>query len=166
MKSVFPIKLKLAEVLPVFKKGSSTDKENYRPISILSNISKIYERIVFDQVSKYFKDLFSKHQCGFRKGYSAQHCLLAMLEKWKICADNGGVFGAILTDLSKAFDCLPHDLIIAKLNADKFELTSLKFMHNYLYNRKQRVKVKKSFSIWEECKSWCTTRLHPWATAF
>ena len=58
----------------------------------------------------------SKYQCGFRKGYNAQHCLLAMTEKWKKAVDNGNVFGALLTDLSKAFDSLPHDLIIAKLN--------------------------------------------------
>ena len=58
----------------------------------------------------------SKHQCVFRKGYNAQHSLLAMIEKWKKAVDNGNVFGALLTDLSKAFDCLPHDLIIAKLN--------------------------------------------------
>ena len=57
----------------------------------------------------------SKYQCGFRKGYNAQHCLLAMIEKWKKAVDNGNVFGALLTDLSLAFDCLPHDLIIAKL---------------------------------------------------
>ena len=60
--------------------------------------------------------VLSRYQCGFRKGYDPQHCLLAMIDKWKITVDNGNVFGALLTDLSKAFDCLPHGLIIAKLN--------------------------------------------------
>ena len=88
------------------------------PVSILSNISKFYERIMFKQMSEYFKNsFFSKYQCGFRKGFSAQHCLVSMLEKCKFGADNKKSFGAFLTDLSKAFDCLSHDLLIAKLNA-------------------------------------------------
>ena len=55
----------------------------------------------------------SKYQCGFRKGYNAQNRLLVLIEKWKKAVDNGNVFGVLLTNLSKAFDCLPHDLIIA-----------------------------------------------------
>ena len=67
----------------------------------------------------------SKYQCGFSKGYNAQHWLLAMIEKWEKAVDNGKVFGALLKDLSKACDCLPHDLIIAKLNSYGFNLTAL-----------------------------------------
>ena len=59
---------------------------------------------------------FFKYQCGFRKGYNAQHRLLAMIEKWKKAVDNRNVLGDLLTDLSKTSDCLPHDLIIGKLN--------------------------------------------------
>ena len=92
----------------------------------------------------------SKYQCGFRKGYNAQHCLLAMIEKWKKAVDNGNVFGALLTDLSKAFDCLPHDLIIAKLNSYGFNLTVLNLIHNYLTKRKQRTKINQSYSSWED----------------
>ena len=63
----------------------------------------------------FFDNIFSKYQCGFRKKYGTQHALLLMIEKWRKSLDNGDIFGAVLTDLSKAFDCLPHDLIIAKL---------------------------------------------------
>ena len=91
----------------------------------------------------------SKYQCGFRKGYNAQHCLLAMIEKWKKAVDNGNVFGALLADLSKAFDCLPHDLIIAKLNSYGFNLTALNLIDNYLTKRKQRTKINHSYSSWE-----------------
>ena len=83
----------------------------------------------------------SKYQCGFKKGYNAQHCLLAMIEKWKKEVSNGNVLGALLTDFSKAFDCLPHDLIIAKLN-----LTALNLIHNYLTKRKQRTKINHLYS--------------------
>ena len=92
---------KLADVTPIFKKGSKTLKDNYRPISILSNVSKIFERPIFKQISAFFDNIFSTYQCGFRKGYSAQHCLVAMLEKWKFCNDKKKYFGALLTDLSK-----------------------------------------------------------------
>ena len=72
-----------------------------------------------------------------------------MLEKWKNAVDKGKVFGALLTDLSKAFDCLPHELIIAKLNAYGFHLPVLKLMHSYLFHRKQRSKVNHAYSSWE-----------------
>ena len=129
--SKFPDDLKKADVIPVYKKKSklSMSKENYRPISILPNISKVYERCLYDQMSKYFETRFSKFQCDFRKGYIVQHCLLAMIEKWKTAVDNGGVFAALLTDLSKAFDCIPHDLIIAKLAAYGFDTNALKLIH-------------------------------------
>ena len=65
-------------------------------------------------MSDYPGIFFSKFQCGFRQGISAQHCLLAMIEKWKNSVDKGNTFGALLTDHSKAFDCLPDDLIIEK----------------------------------------------------
>ena len=65
----------------------------------------------------FFEPMLSKYQCRFRKGHSAQHCLIVMVEKWKRGLDNNGVCGALLTDLFKAFDCLPHDLLIAKLHA-------------------------------------------------
>ena len=86
----------------------------------------------------------------FRKGYSTQHCLLAMLEKWKSAVDKGKSFGALLTDLSKAFCCLPHELLLAKLHAYGFSIAALRLIHSYLTNRKQRTKVNLSYSPWEE----------------
>ena len=73
-----------------------------------------------------------------------------MIEKWKKTVDNGGVFGALLTDLSKAFDCIPHDLIIAKLEAYGFHIDALKLIHDYLSNRKQRVKANDVYSSWKD----------------
>ena len=72
------------------------------------------------------------------------------LEKWKRAVDSGGVFVALLTDLSKAFDCIPHDLIIAKLAAYGFDTNALKLIHNYLSIRKQRVKINNVYSIWKD----------------
>ena len=121
--------------------NTSDITDNYRPVSILCNFSKIYERCIYDQIQLFFDSLLSKYQCGFRRGYNAQHCLITLIEKWKKSVDNGGAFGALLNDLSKALDCLPHELLIAKLDAYGFDKSSLKLMHSYLSNRKQRVKI-------------------------
>ena len=83
----------------------------------------------------YFSNCFPQYKCGFHKGSSAQHCLLAMTEKIEEARDNNKVCAAVLTDLSKAFDCLLHDLLIAKLNAFGFDLKSLKVIHEYLNDR-------------------------------
>ena len=147
------------------RKKSKLSKENYRPISIFPNISKVYKRCLYDQISKYFEIRFSKLQSSFCKGYNAKHCLLAMIEKWKTAFDNGGVFAALLTDLSKVCDCIPHDLITDRLVAYDFDSNALKLIHNYLSNRKQRVKVNSAHSLWKDIL-WCSTRFHTGTFAF
>ena len=102
---------------PIFKQDSRNQKENYRLISILPIISKIFEKLICRKLSNHFDNIFSKFQCGFRKGYSPQRCLLLTIGQWKKAVDNKKVFGALLTELSKAFDCICHDLIVARLNA-------------------------------------------------
>ena len=94
----------------------------------------------------YFDKLIVKHQCGFRKGYNAQHCLLVMIEKIKESRDKNKVCAAVLTDLSEAFDCLKHDLLIAKLHVFGFDYKSLRVMNAYLNNRVQVTKVGSYYS--------------------
>ena len=140
----------MADVKPAFKKNSRTDKENYRPVSILPNISKIYERCLYKQIYDYLDVIFSRNQCGFRKGFSVVNCLLPMIEKWRESLDQGGTYGALLTDLSKAFDCLPHKLIIAKVYAYRVDMPSLKLINSYLSKRRQRIKINDVYSSWSE----------------
>ena len=142
--------MKEADVTPIHKKGKKDKKENYRPVSILPVLSKIFERIMFIQMSAFFEDIFNKQQRGFRKGNNTQQCLLKMLEKWKRSVDEGKVFGALLTDLSKAFDCLDHELFIAKINAYGFSLPALRLINDYLSKRRQRTRIGNSFSDWFE----------------
>ena len=73
-----------------------------------------------------------------------------MLKKWKLAVDKGKYFGALLTDLSKAFDCISHELILAKLHAYGFSLRALRLIHSYLTNRKQRTRLNGNYSSWEE----------------
>ena len=146
----FPNNQKLADVIPIFKALDRFVKYNYRPVSILPALSKIMERLLFYQIEKYMDGKLSMYQCGFRKGMSAQNCLLFMIEKWRKCLDNKGKTGVLLTDLSKAFDCLNHELLIAKLSAYGFDYMSLKLIHSYLSDRLQRVKINSSYSSWWE----------------
>ena len=92
----------------------------------------------------------SKYLCGYRKGYSVQHALIALLETLKISLDNKGFWGAILMDLSKAFDTLNRDLLIAKLYANGFSKTALRLIKSYLTNRWQRTKINNSYNSWIE----------------
>ena len=92
----------------------------------------------------------SENLCGYREGYSTQHALISMVEKWRKSLDNKGFAGAVLMDLSKAFDCMNHGLLLAKLYAYGLSKKALKLVHNYLNNRWQRVKVHQTFSPWKE----------------
>ena len=86
---------------------------------------------------------------GHRKGCSSQHSLIAVFEKWKENLDKGGECGALFVDLSKTFDCLQYDLLLAKLNAYEFDYKSLKLISSFLNNREYRTKINSSFSKWK-----------------
>ena len=144
--SSFPDKLKLAEITPVPKTEDSQKVGDFRPISILPAISKIFEKIFSNQLSSYFDNIFCNLLCGFRKRHSTQHALMQLLRSWQKSLDDGNIVGTILMDLSKAFDCLPHDLIIAKCAAYGVDLKSLCLLKDYLSNRHHRVKIGNTFS--------------------
>ena len=149
-KGTFPKELKAGDISSLFKKEDAFTKKNYRPITVLPSISKIYERLMQDQMLPFVQSFLSSLLCGFREGYGTQHALLRLVEACKKTIDSGGVAGAVLTDLSKALDCLNHELLIAKLNAYGFSRSALLLIHSYLTDRKQRVKVNGSFSTWTE----------------
>ena len=151
--SSFPNELKLADITPVYKKkGSKNDKGNFRPISILPVLSKIYEKVIHAQVSTYFNDILSDRQFGYRKGMSTQTPLLVMTEIWKKATDEKKKFAALLIDLSKAFDCISHDLLVAKLEAYGFARSALSLIATYLSDRKQRTKIGDYYSTWHNIK--------------
>ena len=143
---VFPSSLKKADITPVHKKDEKFLKNNYRSVSFLLSVSNIYERCIYDQINGYFQPLVSKLQCVFRKKFNAQHCLLVLVEKCREVFNKRCYAGILLTDLSKAFDCINHELLIAKLHACGFSLESLTFIQSYLTNRIQRVKINSSFN--------------------
>ena len=148
--NIFPDGLKPADVTPVYKKEDSTNVKNYRPISVLPIASKIFERVIQEQIASYMDTHLSPFLCGYRSGYSAQHALISLLEKWKITLDKKGYAGAVLMDLSKAFDCINHELMIAKLEAYGFSREANALIYSYLKNRFQRTRINTSFSSLSE----------------
>ena len=145
---IFPSALKHADITPGHKKDETTLKDNYRPVSILPTVSKIFERNMYRDIDTYMQIYLSPNLCGFRKGYSTQHPLIAMIEQWKKALDKNDNAAAVLTDLSKAFDYINHELMIAKLQAYGFSHSALTYVYSYLKNRLQRTKVNNSFSSW------------------
>ena len=144
----FSSKLKMADVIPIFKKGNPFEKTNYRPINLLPSLSKVYEKHIFQQLNAFFENKLSPILCGFRSRYSTQHALLNLINKWHSWLDNSGVVSTILMDLPKASDCLPHELVLVKLHAYGVDIKSLKVLQDYLSIRTQRVKLDSTLSSW------------------
>ena len=130
-------------------KKDDLDKENYRSVSGLPHVSKVFEKIMHYRINDYMKKKLSKQLTGFRKNHSTQHCLSCMLEIWKKVLDKGGHIYAIFMERSKFLDTLNDNLLIAKLGTYGFQTDALRYMKSYLANRKKRVRVNKTFSEWE-----------------
>ncbi len=146
--NVFPNDMKKADLSPLFKKLDDMLKENYRPVSILPVFSKVFEIVIADQLKEYFKNIFNKLLCAYRKRYGCNHVVIKLIEEWKAALDTNLFAGTILMDLSKAFDCMPHGLLIAKLKAYGLSDEACSFMCSYLCGRFQRVKIADERSTW------------------
>ena len=135
-----PTAFKDAKVVPVFKKGSRLDVGNYRPVSVLSVMSKILERAVHTQLNDYLekRGLLFEHQSGFRSGFSTDSGLIGMTDYIRTEMSNGKLVGMVLIDLQKAFDTVDHSILIDKLRAIG---VSTPWFHSYLSDRKQCVEV-------------------------
>jgi hypothetical protein len=126
----FPEKLKEAQVVPCYKKSNALDKSKYRPASILPVISKIFERAINEQLVLYFSKKFHPYLSTFRSGYGCQTALLKIIEDWKKALDQHKFTAAMLMDLSKAFDCLPHDLLLQKFKYYGTSKSALNLIQN------------------------------------
>ena len=146
--SVFPENAKVATVVPLDEgKPDKNGISNFRPVSLLNTFSKFYERVIKDQLVLGMENCFSHMVSAYRKNYSMQHIMTCLVEEWREDLDKNFVVGA---DLSKTFDCIAHDLLIAKLAAYGFSDTALRYIYSYLSNRKQSVRINNTFSNYQK----------------
>ena len=146
---LFPDALKCAQISPIYKKDSTLEITNYRPVCVLPCISKVFERIIVNQLSEYFENIFNNVVSGFRKKHSCETVLLHMVENIKEYLDEGKIVCMMMTDLSRAFDCISYKLLIAKLHAYGLSQTACQLIFSYYENRKQQVKLGNISSEWE-----------------
>ena len=144
----FPQKLKASKVVPIHKTGDRTNTDNYRPITLVNTFSKILEKIVYQKLTTHLEqnNLIYEHQYGFTKNKSTEHALLHVVNTAaKALNDNKYCIGIFL-DLKKAFDTVPHDILLKKLEKLGITGTELLWFSNYLSNRSQRVEVNGAIS--------------------
>ena len=147
--SRFPQNSKLADVVPVYKKDDPLKHKNYRPVSLLSSSSKVFEKLLEGQLQENFlPNVYDDRLSAFRSGRSCQHVLIDLTDAWRVALDQRKKVGLLLLDLSKAFDCLPHALISAKLAAYGASPAAVSLLTDYLSFRHQRVKVGSVKSDW------------------
>ena len=127
---------KEAKVTPIFKKDDLLDKENYRQVSILPLLSKVFEKLIYKLLSNYTESFLSSILCGFRKAHNTQHALFKLLHSWQKELDQKGFVGTILMDLPKAYDCIPLDLLIAKFEHYGIEKIGMSLILDCLSRRK------------------------------
>ena len=145
---VFPDRLKIARVLPIYKKNNDTLLDNYRPVSVLPSLSKIFEKIIYQQIYQYFleNNIFFDSQYGFRSKHSTELAALELIDRIVTKMDQNEVPLNIYLDLSKAFDTLNHSILISKLQYYGIKGNSLHLLKNYLTNRKQYVEFNETKS--------------------
>ena len=131
----FPYHCKHAIVSAVYKKNDSLKKDNYRPVSVLPALSKVIENIICDQLMSFFNDVMSHEISAYRRMYSTNNVMLKCCEEWKLALDNNMTVGCVAMDLSKAFDSIPHNLLVAKLYAYGLFLDACRFISSYLSER-------------------------------
>ena len=136
-----PEKLKHANVVPIFKKGSRLLVSNYRPISLLSNLNKIFEKIIYNRMYAFLEnhDILYGLQFGFRARHSTTHALISITENIRSALDDGKVSCGIFIDLQKAFDTVNHEILLKKLHHYGFRGIINEWFCSYLSERKQKV---------------------------
>ena len=146
--SLFPDPCKIAKLIALFKKGSKTDPKNYRPISLLPLLSKVFEKVVHIQTENFLKNnnILYKNQSGFRPMHSTESCLTHLSDRILEGCDSGCHTGMILIDLQKAFDKINHGILLQKLSLMNFSAEAISWFKSYLSNRTFHVNVESAFS--------------------
>ena len=140
---------KTVTVRPIFKKGDRAEIKSYRPVSLLNIFTKNYGRFLHENLTNYVDTFLSEFISAYRKSYSPSHVLIRLIENWTKSLDQKKFVVAVLMDLPKAFDSIPHDRLIAKMQAYGFSKNSLVLFYSYLKRRKQNVKINNTHKIFQ-----------------
>ena len=136
--NIFSGKAKVASARLIFKKNEHEKIENYRPVIILNCFSKVYEKFLSEKFKPFINSFLSKHMAAYRENYSANHVLIRLIEYWKKAPDKKFLGGTVPIDLLRVFDCIPDDLLIAKLLAYGFFQKTVTFIYSCLKRRKKK----------------------------
>ena len=154
-KGEWPESWKKGEWNPIYKKDDRLDEKNYRPITLLCTVDKVYEQLLSGQINEHFTPELDPCLSAYRKKHSCETTLLRLTEEWKLAADSKQYVGVLSTDMSKAFDSLHPSLMINKLKAYGFSEESLRLMRSYFTNRQNRVKLDSVVSRWKDAARGC-----------
>ena len=148
MQVFFPNDLKTAIISPLYKTGSKTECSNYRPISVLSTVAKIFEKLISVQLYEYLENnaILASQQSVFRKKFSTETAMLDVTNKWLINMDRGYLNGVIFLDLKKAFDCVDHEILLKKSILYGCNGLTIDWFRSYLTNCTQMCKIAQTVS--------------------
>ena len=144
----FPTVMKLSEISPIFKTSDTVETENNRPINILPCLSKIFERVCHEELYEFFSIFLSAFLAAFRRNYGCHHVLIKFVHDRKVAIDKGLNVGVFPMNLSKAFDCVPHSLLLTKLKYYGLTDQACLLLKSYISDKKQRVEIGISRSAW------------------
>ena len=139
--STFPMTMKMTKIFLVYKKLDNVFKENHRAVNLLIMFSKLFERLMGEQLTNHFENILNPLVSAYRKGYNCQHVILHLTEYWRKALDDNKYIRTIVMCLSRAFDCMPHGFLVAKLHAYGMSPKACIFISGYIKDRMQRVLI-------------------------
>ena len=158
---IFPTELKIANVLPLYKADDCMVFNNYRPVSILCMLSKVFEKVMYSRLIDFLEDdkILFVNQFGFRKSHSSYMALMLLVDKLTKALENGVYIICVFLDFSKAFDTVNHHVLLEKLDYYGIRGSALAWFESYLTNRQQYVTYN---GVKSSCKNqvWCATRVY------
>ena len=151
----WPSKWKRGEWIPAFKKDDLLDKENYRPVTVLSAVDKVFEQLISKQITSQFESRPSDCITTYRKSHSCETTLVSLVEQWKLARDGHECVAILSPDMSKAFDSLHPPLMLNKLRAYGFAENTVNLLRSYLSNRQNRIRLGSLKSSWQVANRGC-----------
>jgi len=155
---IFPTRLQFSQITPIFKKGNKAEISNYRPISLLTTFSKVFEKVIYTRLYHHVisNNILAKEQYGFRNNFSIDVASCNLINNILKALSNKMWVGGIFCDLTKAFDYVNHNILLSKLEFYGITGRANNLIKSYLNDRYQRVLIKnkysKNFSEWEKVK--------------